>query len=280
MTKTTYKVGDKVRILDVENIIGGETHWDNGDIVKVTKAEGRIWLERKKTKPSPQKPFLHDNELRYIEKVESKPTKNQRISTLEQKVEALKAEINALKAAQKSAGIAKIAEGLAKMVGKKMEHTPNKQRKAIIDEAKVFVEAQFTEGNGKYVWGEHGHAKVDFYVNEEKRTVVAKLSNAYCGEWTRIRKAKCNPSDVFNADIGKAIALGRALGLDVSKFEKAVQPSEVVTGMHVDTYYIGSDEKNETCPTFVTHVLNGMPAFGNGTHSSVFKITDDTEAQY
>lgn len=54
--------------------------------------------------------------------------------------------------------------------------------------------------------------------------------------------AKCNPNDVFNEHIGKAIALGRALGLDVSEFEQAVQPTKVLAGMQVQFYnYDGED---------------------------------------
>ncbi|WP_336638422.1 hypothetical protein [Lysinibacillus fusiformis] len=230
MTKTTYKVGDKVRILDVKNIIGGETHWDNGDIVKVTKVEGRIWLERKKTKPSPQKPFLHDNELKYIELVSPKPTKNQRISTLEQKIEAMQAEIDALKATKKSPVI-KIADAV--------KLTPNEQRKAIIDEAKSFVmeterkmRAWKSNNEGNYTY-RNRCTFAKYHINTEKRIVMALVRHEETLELLEKAIAKCNPSDVFNTDIGKAIALGRALGLDVSKFEKAVQPSEVVVGQVV-----------------------------------------------
>lgn len=287
MTKTTYKVGDKVRILDVENIIGGETHWDNGDIVRVTKAEGRIWLERKKTKPSPQKPFLHDNELQYIEKVESKPTKNQRISELEQKVEAMQAEIDALKAAQK-APVTTIADAIKRY----NERTPNEQRKAIIDEAKAFIEEQFRHGyKQKYVYGPAGHDKVEFIVNAKKRTVVAILHMAYVTGIDTKAIAKCAPDDVFNADIGKAIALGRALGLDVERFEKAVQPGEVVVGMIVNRFNIYGDDLGPTkvrtvrklgerdYKTYKTNTHEINEAYGYGEEHGD-KITDDSEAQY
>lgn len=286
---TQFKVGDKVRVINAN--ASKHSNGDEGVVVSITPIWGVVFIDVD-VNGVQQGHYAKDIEL-----VSPKPTKNQRLTMLEQKVEAMQAEIDALKATQKSADIAKIVDGIAKMVAKDKKLTANEQasanekRKAIIDEAKAFVEATLAEVDEQMGWQttkirtykEHGRLRIEFIVNTEKRTVVALARYGNMTELPDVLAkgiAKCNPSDVFNEHIGKAIALGRALGLDVERFEKAVQPSEVVTGMHVDTYYIGSDEKNETCPTFVTHVLNGMPAFGNGTHSSVFKITDDTEAQY
>lgn len=301
-----YKVGDKVRILDVENIIGGETHWDNGDIVKVTKAEGRIWLERKKTKPSPQKPFLHDYELQYIELVSPKPTKNQRltsaeqaISTLEQKVEAMQAEIDALKAAQK-------LDEVAETFGIKRQHaapksTPNEQRKAIIDEAKAFVEnAQkrdyrvrstpaITSFQKSVFFGQTD--ELVFHVNAEKRTVVAIIRTISGKHLVHKGIAKCAPDDVFNEHIGKAIALGRALGLDVERFEKAVQPSEVVVGMVVRGGCKGFYNANKTFTINGEHrdsdafYYEEAKQYGGGDNDWILRnqigvIVNDSEAKY
>lgn len=94
--------------------------------------------------------------------------------------------------------------------------TSNQQRAAIIEKAKQFVE----ENQDDYF-----HVEVD----DEKRTVFT---------WKLITEGKiykaitclasCHSDDVFNEHIGKAIALGRALGLDVSEFEQAVQPTIAV----------------------------------------------------
>jgi hypothetical protein len=72
---------------------------------------------------------------------------------------------------------------------------------------------------------------VDYVIDREKRTVVALIryiSNkavAYRGI------AKCAPGDVFNSHIGRAIALRRALGLDVpTEYTKAPQPTEPRVG--------------------------------------------------
>lgn len=292
---TQFKVGDKVEV-SKEHF-----YYDIGDTFVINKidgvgdlfsAEGICVFPRKVNLASP------------------KPTKKQRLTTLEQKVEAMQAEIDSLKAAQKitvsapnftiksEADIAKIASELAEMVAKEMKLTPNEQRKAIIDEAKAFVEdvshrmAQYGHGN---LLGKHGEittnvrgyvTKVEFVVNAEKRTVVAIVRNLH-GHFIREKAiAKCAPNDVFNADIGKAIALGRALGLDVSKFEKAVQPSEVVEGMVVihtedeDVYTIeGVYEGNRYDMRHTVGDYFEKFPMTDGIEN-FYDIVNDTEAQY
>ena len=63
--------------------------------------------------------------------------------------------------------------------------------------------------------------------------------------------AKCHPDDVFNADIGKAIALGRALEKDISEFENAIHPTEPVVG----------------------HVVNGSETLGFYRRDRKFTLT-------
>lgn len=113
--------------------------------------------------------------------------------------------------------------------------TPNRQRAAIIEKAKKFVE-DLKDEEGKYSKTTplgYRYLDFEFVVNRGKRTVVALGRLFYYPPTHKVYEkgiAKCNPSDVFNEHIGKAIALGRALGLDVSEFEQAVQPNEVVAG--------------------------------------------------
>jgi hypothetical protein len=76
----------------------------------------------------------------------------------------------------------------------------------------------------------------DFIINREKRTIVALLR----GHWRPIPYAqgvaKYAPTDCFNVHIGKAIALRRALGLDVPiEYLNAPQPTEVRVGDIVTT---------------------------------------------
>ncbi|MDQ0154977.1 hypothetical protein [Robertmurraya andreesenii] len=77
--------------------------------------------------------------------------------------------------------------------------------------------------------------KVNFDVNAEKRTVVCYItyhSPFYEKTRTSFRGiAKCALTDCFNVHIGKAIALRRALGLEVpSEYLNAPQPTEVRVG--------------------------------------------------
>lgn len=108
--------------------------------------------------------------------------------------------------------------------------TINELRGEIIEKAKVFVESDRhkdyhndylvnVDGIGKY------SCEVEFVINERKCTVAALLKGVATKKVRARGIAKCMSSDVFNAHIGKAIALGRALGLDVSEFEQAVQPT-------------------------------------------------------
>ncbi|RCX22923.1 hypothetical protein DFP94_101512 [Fontibacillus phaseoli] len=71
---------------------------------------------------------------------------------------------------------------------------------------------------------------VEFHVNREKRTVVALIRSDESGVWLRGRSI-CAPNDVFNAHIGRAIALRRALGLEVpAEYLSVPAPMEVRVG--------------------------------------------------
>lgn len=362
-TKTTYKVGDKVRILDAKKIQFGSSYWNDGDIAEVKRVldDGLPCLARNDMKRFDRGLPLYSRELKYIEKVAEqvakfkvgdkvriikdmggiagvkigtvatvievdsdgdvrvdvinkngvpaffiahevelispKLTKNQRITALEKTVADLQAEVEAVKATQKSptmtvkadVDVAKIAESLAKAFEK---HSPNEQRKAIIDEAKAFVEelSGIIRGTHKRETkfgrlNDVGYTyvlKPEFHINSKKRTVTVLMKGAHYDNGKVYAKGieKCAPEDVFNADIGKAIALGHALGLDVKRFEQAVQPREVVVGDVVRTKYEFGGY-NDSCPTNVIGITaEGYPKFKNGTYSSAFEIKDDTEVQY
>lgn len=76
--------------------------------------------------------------------------------------------------------------------------------------------------------------RVEFYVNREKRTVVALVRDRKTRVWLR-GIAKCAPNDVFNAWIGRAIALRRALGLEIpAEYLSVPNPTEVRVGDVVD----------------------------------------------
>ncbi|NOU98461.1 hypothetical protein [Paenibacillus planticolens] len=72
---------------------------------------------------------------------------------------------------------------------------------------------------------------VEFVVNREKRTVVALIRYLDDKHVIYVGKSRCAPDDCFNAHIGRAIALRRALGLTVpAEYYEAPQPESVRVG--------------------------------------------------
>lgn len=154
--------------------------------------------------------------------------------------------------------------------------SPNEQRAQIIEDAKKFVE--------------ENQDGFKFAVKERIMNCI-RTDWSEKGHWVILMgESKCNPSDVFNEHIGKAIALGRALGIDVSEFEQAVQPT-IAVGQIVQRYSengesIGTlkvDKFEEIVEGEVktyetnTHVINGRLGYGVG-HGD--RITNDTNAKY
>lgn len=195
---------------------------------------------------------------------------------LEQKVEQLEKEVSELKL---------IVHELRKpyTVVEDKPKTPNELRGEIIEKAKQFVESdEHKDFDGDYHVRVTGIGTVcctvEFVVNERKRTVVALLKGITTKKVRARVIAKCNPSDVFNSHIGKAIALGRALGLDVSEFEQGVQPTTPVSGM----YCKHKMTKNEGELTEFNQPLNHWESNGDiwGSHPSNLTIINDTNAIY
>lgn len=153
-------------------------------------------------------------------------TKNERITILENEVAELKLIVHELRGK-------KSIEPSTTFTVEDKPLTPNQQRAAIIEKAKAFIQYKKVERRNMEVYINRktlNWVNAEFIVNEKKKTVVCLI------RWTKDKSldgrgvAKCNPNDVFNEHIGKAIALGRALGLDVSEFEQAVQPTEFAVG--------------------------------------------------
>ena len=123
----------------------------------------------------------------------------------------------------------------------KASKTPQELRDEIVERAKADVAELVDElryASSPYPFGAmrgRGHQRVEFVINRDKRTVVALIRNAYCGDEVDARGiAKCAPGDVFNSAIGRAIALRRALGLEVpAEYTNAPQPTEVRVGDRV-----------------------------------------------
>ncbi|MGF0002850.1 hypothetical protein ACQRCG_04930 [Bacillus altitudinis] len=110
-------------------------------------------------------------------------------------------------------------ESVAKLTSEKSDQ---QKRDEIVEKAKEDVE---------YLVRRCSTARTEFIVNTEKRTVVSIRKVLSNGRVISKGIAKCAPNDCFNAHIGKAIALRRALGLPVpAEYLNVPQPTEVRVG--------------------------------------------------
>lgn len=103
-------------------------------------------------------------------------------------------------------------------------------------DVKVLLDRNYWSGYNPTIWftdkdGSSITDKCDFIVNRDKRTVVALISEIGNGKSFRKGIAKCAPNDVFNAHIGRAISLRRALGLEVpAEYLSVPNPEEPRVG--------------------------------------------------
>jgi hypothetical protein len=112
--------------------------------------------------------------------------------------------------------------------------TPQDVRDSIVEQAKRDVAELEHEQRANLL-------RMKYVVNAEKRTVVCLAERFDLGYIRAKGIAKCAPSDCFNAHIGKAISLRRALGLEVpTEYLTAPQPTEVRVGdvvkCHTEAY--------------------------------------------
>lgn len=108
-----------------------------------------------------------------------------------------------------------------------------------------------------------------------------ETGNVTSGKY-EIPKDKC-----YNEYIGKVIALSKALGLDYSKFENAVEPDKVVKDMILSN--INFNDLHFIIFNVENHMVS-LKSHHNGDiyHNFIsvdkidnhYKITDDTDAQY
>lgn len=127
----------------------------------------------------------------------------------------------------------------------------------------------------------------EFHVNRDKRTVTVLIH--YTNVFGDLRErnvakftAKCSPADVFHAEIGKAIALRKALGLTVpSEYTDAPQPEIAKAGAiirKVSGAYVGETRVIASRPSAYPasyRLTNGM-----NTAISNCAIIDDTDVDY
>lgn len=296
-----FQVGDKVRILDVSKILCGREHYFDGmetEVVDLFINE----FPKLRNKQGVTGVTIAEWEYEAIHLI----TEKERISALEKEVAELKKVVEEIQLhnpkqvdlpqwSEPVVSTTSLRETLLDMAGKVLDRqlresvlpqSNNQKRAAIIKKAKQFVEKHTRPNSIVTEWKEHGGIRIDTegfvgipFFTVKERTVTIVLKGVESGRILRKTVACCHPHDCFNEHIGKAIALGRALGLDVSEFEQAVQPDEVVVGMVVNAIS-ASTGKTMFANEKVTRLHNGKyPGFQIG-FASKFKITNDTNAQY
>jgi hypothetical protein len=130
-----------------------------------------------------------------------------------------------------------------------------------------------------------------YFINREKRTVVALVRQSTNFPPLKDRPvsrgiAKCHPDDCFNVAIGRAIALRRALGLEVpDEYLNAPQPTEVRVGdiiqwEHVDCDYQVISLENKF-PNVIGINRDGsrFEACGGNFYHHGMKIIDDSREE-
>lgn len=276
---TKFNVGDKVRYIDGD-------WFEEGEILYVLAYDGNDHMPyslgyRPTDSPdSPASLWVDEGEFELVEESTDEIEElTRRDSELEAKVKRLEFDRRTVELLDDPVKFAlTYAEG-------REDKSANERRKEAIEKAKKFVEetvkrAKF--GAVDYGWEGNYTYRIrpttpDFVVNEDKRTVVALIKGTLSGKLYDKGIAKCAPSDVFNVHIGKAIALGRAYGLDVSEFEQAPQPTEPVLGMVVEVEGIFHPYVDPVISG--SHYRNGIDALREYPERLV-RIISDSEAQY
>lgn len=244
---------------------------DAGDILIITEDGAKVAVEKVGKVETAEKTELDDTILKMLSEF----------------VEELKAVVRAELAAE-----GRKHDEEERKNGKIKIDLANLARKSVIEDAKKFLEEHtkpncYVKGNPAITYRVMFGVNPEFHVNEKKRTVTLLLRGAGDGKIMCKEIVRCAPTDVFNAHIGKAIALGRALNLDVKKFTHAAQPREVVVGQVFKVSSRGVIYGKTGTITKMKPNLDGI--FGTAFSHTIddgwlgseqITITDDTEAKY
>lgn len=256
--KREAKVGERIIITEVDPY---EHTYSNGDIFEVAEVgfdrvytcEERYLIYHSEYEVIVENETEADGKINEIEARFEKAVEQARKAIEELRLAAMAkgyedARKDLTETKPKTLGAGDLAPALAKCVKENRDRlikeandyvpivSPQQQRDAIVEQAKKDVTelARDFFGVKKYQVGMY-MCDVDFVVNMKKRTVVALMAHRVKGESDRNIMsrgiAKCAPTDCFNAHVGKAIALRRALGLEVpAEYLNAPQPTEVRVG--------------------------------------------------
>lgn len=153
-------------------------------------------------------------------------------------------------------------------------NSANEERAELIEFAKEFIE---------HNWNVHLLGVPEFRYKESKRRITCLIKGIVSGRVFEVGRADCMPGEVFNEWIGKAIALARALDIDVpEEFLRAVQPTKFAVGQVTQMYegslrtVIGIENKKAQLCSGGFHHFNEL---NDGTELSV-TVTNDTNAIY
>mgnify|MGYP001320359518 FL=1 len=168
----------------------------------------------------------------------------------------------------------------------------NAQRAKIIQEAKEFVNYVTSDDKldelKRHIFTQGDSVQVYFDSYENNSKISIRAFDTRNMETIKHKTIHCHPDDVFNIHIGEAILLGRLFNFDVSKFENAPQPTEVVEGMDIQVYYEFLDDieyEGRVLDVYengqyvelndLGHIVQGIDITRQN-----FKIINDTDAIY
>ncbi|MDT2258301.1 hypothetical protein P7H06_00145 [Paenibacillus larvae] len=213
------KVGERIRIVDADPL-PTQKKYSNGDEFLVEKAVNfGVVVERGGLD-------FYKREYVVLEPIEEPDE----ISDIKNEMERLTGELATL-----ALRVSKLEE----------PKSPQEIRDEIVAKAKTDIEGlaineygyvhfirHFTDSNPPFYRVRHfGASFAEYIVNRRKKTVVCLLRSAFKKEIYARGIAKCAPGDVFNSHIGRAIALRRALGLEVpAEYLSVPNPTEIREG--------------------------------------------------
>ncbi|KKB71921.1 hypothetical protein [Bacillus sp. FSL W8-0848] len=228
--KRPAKVGDKVLILDDFN----EPRYMLHDVVPVIGGVDEHGVAVRKSGEWPI--FLNNEQYEVIVNNEVKNEEADEMERYDTAVETARDAIEELRLAAYAKGYEDARRDL--LAQAPVGNGAQERRDEIVEQAKADIAKLAPNGVIKRPIGE---CDAEFIVNRNKRTVVVLIKGRYSGRVYVKGIAKAAPDDCFNEHIGKAIALHRALGIEVpDEYLNAPQPTEVRVGD-----VVGSFEFNE-----------------------------------
>jgi hypothetical protein len=225
------KVGERIRAVDAKPMWG--PHYENGDEFEVVKTRTygilgrRIGGDDEKIKSRLYN--LCDSEYVVLEPI-AEPDE---ISDIKNEMERLTGELATL-----ALRVSKLEEPV------QPEKSPQQIRDEIIEKTKTDIEGLAVGGYMRdfirritsylgpfYKINGASASLAEYIVNRKKKTVVCLLRGIVTETIYARGIAKCAPGDVFNSHIGRAIALRRALGLEVpAEYLSVPNPTEIKIG--------------------------------------------------